>query len=865
MRSRWDALLRFVNRLAQVLAVTATATIFVTVLAFFLAANGGDPRPLRALVRAVGQGFAAQRTEHIDVSVQVIPDTHRLSAVTTLTLRSIEEQRPHFVFLLNPLLKLRTVSMEVGGERHTPAVYRLSWITIVEPAAPVPRDQTVKIKFDYEGTFPATFAEPIPTEINARGITLGPEAFWYPTDAQSFFTADVHVTLPRTFTLAHSSSSATRVDRGDLQVVHWSSTRPIAAIPIVAGAFRISETRVHDINYRLYLADDVDLDANTILEHMSDADRFLSGLFGASGFDTVSIYVSRDLRRGVNYGCGLIGLSTRYFRSGDLGYALVAHEIAHNWWGATVAEQWLNPGTGGQWIVEGLAELSSLIATEHKYGDDALTRRLTSELFDPQRQKAIRDMSMLDNIFNETSARDTIYRKGSYTAFRLCDLVGRESCYQALRELVDKNRYTQATDVEIQKAFESVTGSSLDAWFADWVRSDALADLQLVADDTGALVVHSDGKIKVGTETLPLWVLSNDDPTPKVVTTRVGEKVDLQAGQVAVLDPQLRFPDVVRGNNRHPRAEETLYATAAPGNAILLTQGEPWPWSATKISLREGSAVAQSWDLPRAVLQPPTWFPDGTQILVSYSDPERSFPTILALAVDGTRRTVGSGTSPAVAADGSVYTARKERIFRIAPDGSESNVATRSGWVLDQPLPAPDGSRVAYIAARHNRIELRLAVLDGSSDRLLLTWDRDRTVLRWAPQGDKLYAVVAGDSDWQLWEIPLDQSATRVLVRDATSIGDFALSPDGSQIAITATPEPGFPVGRRELYLLAVNAPTPRHIVIPDTNPDGVSWNGADTLIVSGARITANQPWSLPQTRVAKIVAVADGSVRDHL
>lgn len=564
-----NLVLRFFYRLSQIASLSFCAGVFLAALSLYVAISGGDTRPLRAAVRVVGNAFAAQRTEHIATDVQLFPDTHRLGAVTTLTLRSLEERRPRFFFLFNPLLKLRNVRVVGGAKSEEISVHRLSWLLFVEPQLPVAKDESIQVRFEYEGTFPSTPPETIPTEINPDNVTLGAEAFWYPVDAQSFFTADVRVTLPRALTLAHASRTASQVLRGEQQVVSWVSTRPLAAIPLVAGRLRTEELHRDEVDYRLYVADDVELDSAEVLDHMSRANQFLAQRLGPSGFDTVAVYVGRNLRRGVNFGNGLIGLSLRYFRSGDNGYALLAHEIAHNWWGATVAEQWLNPASGGQWIVEGWAELFSLLATEDAFGVDALTQRLASAHFDPERQRAVRDMSMLDNVLNEANSRDTIYRKGAYVALQLCQQVGRDRCYDAMRKLVATQRYRQASDADIQKVFEEVLGTSLEPWLQDWVRSDVLADLQLVADPQGGFTVRSEGKARVDSQVFPLWVFAADNPEPTVLSSRLGEHYDLQANQYAILDPQLSFPDVIRRNNRFPAYASPLHAVPRDRKSVV--------------------------------------------------------------------------------------------------------------------------------------------------------------------------------------------------------------------------------------------------------------------------------------------------------
>lgn len=856
-----QGLLRGLTRLAQLIAlafVTGSAAILV---AAYATAAGADPRLLHAIVTALGKPFAGQRTEHVDATVQVYPESHRLAAQTTLRLRSDEDARQRFLFLLNPALQLSAVRMFDDRGTRAASVLRFGALVVVEPAEPLARDEVTQVRFDYEGQFTADPPDPIPSVIDSRQIQLGPEAFWYPIDAQSYFSAEVRFTLPREMVVAHNDPHATRSERGVMQTVHWRSPRLTASIPLVAGSFRRFERVADDTHYQLYLDEDIDLDSASILDHMATANRFLRTLLGTAELDAVSVYVTRSLRRGVNYGNGLIGLSIRYFRGGDGGFALLAHEIAHNWWGGSVAERWLNPGTGGQWLVEGLAELCSLLATENRFGSDALTRRLAANFFDPARQRAIRNMSMLDNVINESNSRDTIYRKGSLVAYRLCASIGYESCFAALRLFVERHRYQQATDSDLQAVFEEVVGHELGEWFEDWIGSDRLADLELVMGDDQQLELRNRGTARAG-EGVPLWVLPADDSEPTQSTARVGDRLRLQTGDTAIVDPQLQVPDVQRANNRYPSEKQPLYVAVAGDGRLALTRGEAFPWSPQTILMIDGATTLQTWDLEHGTLQPPEWFPDGKQLLVSYAHADRPLPLILTLASDGTRRTLGRGTAPRVAVDGSVYAGRGDSILRITSDGKATTLIRHRGYVLDQPLPSPDGRQIAYLAGRRNRLEIRLANTAGNEDRTFLVVDRDRTLLRWGRASDHIYALVGGNDDWQIWELPLDGAKPRVLVRDAFAIGDFSLSPDGTQLALTAAPERNYPELRRRLYVVDLASAAVRPVDVPEMDLGTLAWVGDDTILVSGARTSSSRPWILPQSRTLHSISLSDLSVR---
>ncbi|MFN8641654.1 MAG: hypothetical protein U0802_08370 [Candidatus Binatia bacterium] len=92
------------------------------------------------------------------------------------------------------------------------------------------------------------------------------------------------------------------------------------------------------------------------------------------------------LLRAFNDGSGLLAIPPRYFHDGRYGYETIAHELAHNWWGATVSERWLAPGTGGEWIVEGFAQYSSWRAgrTLRRAGSRA---RAAAQLLRPRRHR----------------------------------------------------------------------------------------------------------------------------------------------------------------------------------------------------------------------------------------------------------------------------------------------------------------------------------------------------------------------------------------------------------------------------------------------------------------------------------------------
>ncbi|MFQ5665356.1 MAG: LpqB family beta-propeller domain-containing protein [Candidatus Binatia bacterium] len=865
MSTRLPGLIRILRRSLSFFAGVVWLLLLAASLTAYLTATGKSLPILRAVTARLGRFVAGQRTDHLALNVRLMPDKGTLAGRATLTVRSTKDGRQRFYFLLNDGLRLSGV--RVSGVHRGPqpaSAYRLWLLTVIDVATPVAKDAAVHFTFDYKGRpgpRPFDVGENL---INSRQVLLEVGSFWYPNDVQGFFTADVTVTLPATMTLIHNGPSPVQRQRGNLQEIHWTSVRPIGGLSLVAGPYALTELDRDGVRYRLYLPDSVHLDASRILNLMADAGGILSERYGPFGLKHTTMFISRDLARGFNDGSGLMGLSMQHIRAGDYGFAAIAHEIAHNWWGGTVAARWLSPGTGGQWIVEGFAEFSSLVAAEARYGRDALTHRLAAEFFDPARQAVLQNMSVLDNALVTPTRRATIYRKGAYVAFMLRGVLGEAVYFRALREFLNRFRYEQATDEDLQLVMQEVGERNLEPYFVDWVRSDRLADLSLDATKQGEMTVSNLGDARIRAP-IDLWTFKQSGGKPIRSTVHVGETVALDPDTAyAVLDPQLAWVDLQRENNRYPRRRDPVYVAASAEGRTVVTEGEPFPWVRAGVSsFGDGGRMLHTWDFNRGMAAPPVWSPDGTRIVTSYSDAKGTLPAIVTLAATGTQHTVGRGKTPAAAADGTIYASTGDRIVRLGPNGTASTIVQKCGGLLQAPLPSPDGAQLLYIATSGAHLQVRITGRYGNGDRLLLSWDNDRLVYRWSPDGRRLYTVVGGTWDWQIWEIPLDAGAVNVLASGAAAIADLAVSPDGSQLAFTAAPALNYPANRRQLYIMNLGDHAVHNIDVPQADLTQLSWVDSGTLLVVATAARTGQPWMLPAQRTVKRVRLSDRSVED--
>jgi len=596
------------------------------------------------------------------------------------------------------------------------------------------------------------------------------------------------------------------------------------------------------------------LDPKRLVDVLATSQQALAGHYGASGFAQVSLFVERRLSRAFNDGTGLIGMPPRYFSDGQYGFPIVAHEVAHNWWGATVSEQWLQPGTGGEWIVEGFAELSSWRAVRAQLGERAHLRLLAQSFFDPDRTVALTTPSMIDNAL-DPEMRATIYNKGAYVGYMLEQRLGTDVFDTAARQFLEQFRYRAASAADLEAVFATASQQDLGPFFAAWVRGNDSIDLALDPLENGGAGVRNH-RTAPAPDALDLWRFPPSSE-PEKQTTTVGATTPIGNVERVVVDPLAEVADMFRSNNVLPRHDNPrVVASSARGDLMVVT-GEPYPWETAIIDVHpHGGGKAQSWVIDRGLVTDPVWSADGTRVLAVES-PRGGQPTLLALNVtDGSRRTLGHDTAAAGTADATLV-ARGSRLIRLGA-GRGTVLADHPGGRVVAPIAAADGSVAYGVVWDTQMLDLRVLPADGSAGRVLFTWPVGGLRWRWAPDGVHLFAAIAAEWDWQLWELSLDGTAPRALVREAAVVRDLAVAADGNRVAFIAQAEIDDPLDRTEVFVLDRRSGDVRRFNLSGWSAFSVAWLDDTSLAV----VVADQSYlSVPVDKQLRTLRLSDGSL----
>jgi aminopeptidase N len=456
MRNRMRAGAVVVGLLSALLTATASAEPSPG------APGLGDP-----IYKWAGNG--GYTVDHYDINLHYQPTTDELTGQTTI--RAVTTQD---LSQFNLDFALGVTSVEVGGE---PATFGLhpenNFELVVTPKRPVPAHQPMVVVVNYAG---------IPSQVRLDTVQV-----WYhtatggivtgqPRNCRAWYPCNDHPSDKATYTVSATVPNGnTVVSNGILAkrtqpVPGWTTWRWQADDPMVSylafvalGKFEF-QGGVTPQGLPYYNAYDPALGAllpaaKTAIERTPEVTDFLATKFGPYPFGSTGGVVTNAWGSAIEHQTRSV-YGNQFWDDEDPTW-VVAHEVAHQWFGDSVALQdWSN-----MWLNEGFATYGEWLWSERQ------GRGTAAELADAFYAKYPAEDSFWNlvlwpgtRLFNLP-----VYERGAMTLHALRTEVGDAVFFRILRGYHAKYGGGHATTEEFVQYTEQVAGRQLDALFRTWL------------------------------------------------------------------------------------------------------------------------------------------------------------------------------------------------------------------------------------------------------------------------------------------------------------------------------------------------------------------------------------------------------------
>ncbi len=365
---------------------------------------------------------------------------------------------------------------------------------VVHAAAPLTRGQQIKLKVDYHGA-PKEGLYFITPDDGLAGSR--PEVwsqgegernrYWipcfdYPNEKATFdgtFRVD-----PDMQVLSNGRLDGVSTINSKSQF-HWVLEQPQVTylIMVAAGDYEVYKDnwRGKDVTYYVPPGTGEEMARDVFKQTPDMLDCFSDALGIEYPFDKYAQVVVQNFIFGgmENTSATVLNSRTLYDRRALLsrdGEDLIAHELAHQWWGDMVTlREWNH-----MWLNEGFATFFQKYYKQHHKGDDEYVYD-----FDGAHSEVIGADAdarpMVVDFFNRTDARSSsnVYPKGATVLDMLRQYLGDEVFFDALHRYGTEMRFKNADTQDLMRAFRDASGENLDWFFEQWVYLAGHPDLRV--------------------------------------------------------------------------------------------------------------------------------------------------------------------------------------------------------------------------------------------------------------------------------------------------------------------------------------------------------------------------------------------------
>ena len=285
-------------------------------------------------------------------------------------------------------------------------------------------------------------------------------------------TSEFIITAPVKYQVVANGLLQEETELGDgRRLTHWKQSVPIASWLNAIGVEQFAvfhAGRVKGIELQTWVAHQ-DADAGRLYfdRPARQAIEFFSDRVGPYAYEKLANVAAAGINGGTEHASAIF-YGERGVRA-EPATNLVAHEVAHQWFGDAVTESdW-----DEVWLSEGFATYFALLFTEHYSGRDAFVAGLrASRTRAIATEKSLPGISVIHDHLSDMSQvlNQLVYQKGGWVLHMLRGVVGTDAFWSGIRDYYGRYRDRNATTDDLRRTLEEASGQELAWFFDEWLR-----------------------------------------------------------------------------------------------------------------------------------------------------------------------------------------------------------------------------------------------------------------------------------------------------------------------------------------------------------------------------------------------------------
>lgn len=424
------------------------------------------------------------RVDDYLIDAELQPKVHKLVAHAKVKFTALEDISVA-TFELNNALRPTRVLDAAGKPLSAERVSQDSTIRIALPQG-LAKDASTTLTFDYEGTLMSADDSPVQglklASVNDDTTYLLYAGRWFPMSGYGInrFTAKINVSVPAFMTVIGSGKETVesgvppqvRGTKAPVQPATGMKTytvvwdKPSFPGTIIAGSFIEGTFNAAGATIKTYFKPIHKDLASTYADTAGREFQYFSNLYGAPLSTTLKIVEIPNDTVPTAWAPEIAAMAGRTL-SDKVNYRLLANNIAHQWWGATVS-----PATkDAWWISDGFSRYSEALYVENAAGEAGFQEVEKDMAVGALAYDAVPlgSVDRLDTFSPEFQSMVT--DKGAMVLNMLRWVMGDDRFFSTLRTFAIKNAGKPVTVENFRSEAEAHFGEQLNWFFSQWLDS----------------------------------------------------------------------------------------------------------------------------------------------------------------------------------------------------------------------------------------------------------------------------------------------------------------------------------------------------------------------------------------------------------